>query len=59
MTITKQTVAGKITAYLHHEITIAQLADWAEKAMMVGKLDKRALWEPSSIYEFDTRKKAL
>ena len=26
MTITKQTVADKIAAYLHHEITLAQLA---------------------------------
>jgi hypothetical protein len=38
MTITKQTVAGKIAAYLHHEITLAQLVDWAERAMMDGEL---------------------
>jgi hypothetical protein len=38
MTITKQTVAGKIAAYLHHEITPAQLVDWAERAMMDGEL---------------------
>jgi len=38
MTITKQTVAGKIAAYLHHELTLAQLVDWAESALMEGAL---------------------
>ena len=38
MTITKQTVADKIAAYLHHEITLAQLVDWAENAIMDGEL---------------------
>jgi cobyrinic acid a,c-diamide synthase len=38
MPITKQTVAGKIAAYLHHEITLAQLVDWAELAVMEGEL---------------------
>ena len=38
MTITKQTVADKIAAYLHHEITLAQLVDWAERALMDGDL---------------------
>lgn len=37
MMITKQTVADKIAAYLHHEITLPQLVDWAEKAMMDGE----------------------
>ena len=37
MTITKQTVADKIAAYLHHEITLAQLVDWAEQAMLDGE----------------------
>lgn len=37
MTITKQTAASKIAAYLHHEITQAQLVDWAEQAMMEGE----------------------
>ena len=41
MTITKQTVADKIAAYLHHEITVAQLADWAEQTMMDGELHER------------------
>ena len=38
MTITKQTVADKIAAYLHHEITLAQLVDWSELALMEGEL---------------------
>ncbi len=40
MTITKQTVADKIAAYLHHEITLAQLVDWAENAMLDGTFDE-------------------
>ena len=38
MTITKQIVAEKIAAYLHHEITLAQLVDWAERALLDGEL---------------------
>jgi len=34
MIITKQTIADKIAAYLHHRITLAQLVDWAENALM-------------------------
>lgn len=37
MTITKQTVASKIAAYLHHEISLAELVDWAENAIMEGE----------------------
>jgi len=37
MTVTKQTVAGKIAAYLHHEITLAELVDWAEDALSEGE----------------------
>ena len=40
MTIMKQTVADKIGAYLHHEITLAQLVDWSERALMDGELDE-------------------
>jgi hypothetical protein len=38
MTITKKTVADKIAAYLHHDITLAQLVDWAEITLMDGEL---------------------
>lgn len=37
MVITRQTVADKIAAYLHHRITLAQLVDWAENALMEGE----------------------
>jgi hypothetical protein len=37
MTITKQVVAARIAAYLHHEITLAQLVDWSERALMDGE----------------------
>ncbi|MCP9441169.1 MAG: hypothetical protein NNA20_01120 [Nitrospira sp.] len=37
MTITKQTVAEKLAAYLRHELTLAQLVDWAEQALMEGE----------------------
>jgi hypothetical protein len=39
--ITKQTVADKIGAYLHHAITLAELVDWAERAIIDGELDER------------------
>lgn len=41
MTITKKTVADKIAAYLHHEISLAQLVDWAESAVMDGEFAER------------------
>ena len=34
MLITKKIVADKIAAYLHHDITLVQLVDWAEHPMM-------------------------
>jgi cobyrinic acid a,c-diamide synthase len=37
MVITKQTVAERIAAYLQHRITLAQLVDWAENAVMEGE----------------------
>ncbi len=37
MTITKATVANQIAAYLPHELTLAQLVDWAESAWMEGE----------------------
>lgn len=41
MTITKQNVAEKIAAYLHHEIALPDLVDWSEQALMEGEFDKR------------------
>jgi len=40
MMITNQTVAGKLAAYLHHEISLAQLVDWAENAMLDGEFSE-------------------
>ena len=36
MIITNETVAARIASYLHHEVSLAQLVDWAENAMMDG-----------------------
>ena len=41
MTITKQTVADRIAAYLRHEITLAQLVDWSERALLDGDVTER------------------
>lgn len=38
--ITHQTVRNQILAYLNHEITLAQLVDWAEDAVFEGDLDE-------------------
>ena len=43
MTITAKQVAGKLAAYLHHRISLAQLVDWAERAMMEGDFRARNL----------------
>jgi hypothetical protein len=37
MTVTKRAVADKIAAYLHHEITLAELVDWSERTLMDGE----------------------
>jgi len=41
MTVTKKAVADKIAAYLHHEMALSQLVDWAENAMMEGTFGER------------------
>jgi hypothetical protein len=41
MVITKNTVAEQIAAYLHHEITMTQLVEWSESALMDGELDQQ------------------
>ena len=37
MTITGKIAAEKIAAYLHHDISLAALVDWAEQAMLDGE----------------------
>ncbi len=49
MTITKQTVADKISAYLHHEITLVQLVDWSERVLLDGELAERDACTISSV----------
>jgi hypothetical protein len=39
MAITRETVAHKLAAYLHHEISLADLVDWAQMAMMEGEFE--------------------
>jgi len=41
MIITKQTVADRIADYLHHRITLEQLVDWAENAVMDGEFEEK------------------
>jgi len=43
MLITRQIVAEKLAAYLHQEMTLGQLVDWAEHAMMDGEFDERRI----------------
>jgi hypothetical protein len=40
MKITRQTVADKITDYLHGELSQAELVDWAERAMMDAEFNE-------------------
>ena len=49
MTITKKTVADKVAAYLHHEMTLAQLVDWSERALMDGEVEERDAATISSV----------
>jgi hypothetical protein len=38
MRVTRKTVASKLSGYLRHRLTVAQLVDWAERVMMDGQL---------------------
>ena len=41
MKISREEVAQKLIDYLHHRITLAELVDWAESAMMEADFDER------------------
>ena len=41
MIVTKQMVAEKIAAHLQHRISLPELVDWAENAMMDGEFDEK------------------
>ena len=49
MGVTKYAVADKIAAYLHHRITLAQLVDWAEKALMEDEFDETDIKSISAV----------
>jgi len=40
MIITREIVAKKLHGYLKHKITLAQLVDWAENAMMDAEFEE-------------------
>ena len=40
MTITRELVAGKLGAYLHHELSLGSLVEWAEAAMQEGAFEE-------------------
>jgi hypothetical protein len=42
-TITRQTVADKLAAYLRHDISRGDLVAWAESAMMDGEFERAHL----------------
>ncbi|TDA65488.1 MAG: hypothetical protein D9V47_13470 [Clostridia bacterium] len=41
--LTRQHVAQKLIDYLDHRVSLTELVDWAEKAMMEEDLDERDL----------------
>jgi hypothetical protein len=43
MLITKKIVADGIAAYLHHDMTLEQLVDWAEHVLMEDEFDETGL----------------
>ena len=49
MAITKQTVAQKIAAYLRHDISLAELVNWAEEAMMEGEFEEQDMAAGSGV----------
>ncbi|MDQ6631259.1 MAG: hypothetical protein M3Y82_05830 [Verrucomicrobiota bacterium] len=41
MTITRETVAGKLAGYLRPELSLVALVEWAENAMFNDELEER------------------
>jgi len=39
--VSRKMVADKLAAYLHHEISLSELVDWAESEMMDGEFDEQ------------------
>jgi len=38
--VTREMVIEKLSAYLHHHMTLAELVDWAEQVMQEGDFDE-------------------
>lgn len=49
MAITKQIVADKLAAYLRHNISLAELVDWAEQPMMDGEFTENDMEAVTSV----------
>lgn len=49
MLITKQRVADMLAAYLRHDITLEQLVDWAENAMMDSEFAEQDIQAISTV----------
>jgi hypothetical protein len=43
MVITKHSIAEKIAAYLRHDISLAELVDWAERVLMEDEFDDQSI----------------
>jgi hypothetical protein len=41
MKVTRKQVAGKLAAYLHHRLSLAELVEWAERTMMEADFGSR------------------
>jgi cobyrinic acid a,c-diamide synthase len=41
--ITRRAVAEKLSAFLHHKLSLEQLVDWAERALMEGEFSEEGL----------------
>lgn len=39
MLITRETITRELAAYLHHEISLGDLVDWAQLAVMEGEFE--------------------
>jgi hypothetical protein len=46
--ITKQLIAQQLLSYMNHQLTLAQLVDWAENAIMQGDIQAE---EPKTIMQ--------
>jgi cobyrinic acid a,c-diamide synthase len=43
MQITRQIVADQLSAYLHRQVSLAELVDWSERQIMDGEFESTAV----------------